>query len=365
MLVAMDRRGAGERGPPRDAQDRLSSYDGVDYSYTDRGTLFQRDDGEALETFTYDALGNLTQVERNTGPMISYVIDAQGRRIGKKVGGSVDKQYVWSSQLRIAAELNGSGEVVSRFIYAHSPNSPTLVVRKTPSQSERIYRVITDHLGSPVYIVNIASPSDVWLDASYDAWGNVTSFMLDGVDQGTDTSAWPIPHGFAGGLFDSDTGLVRFGARYYDPRIGRWTAKDPILFEGGQANLYVYVGNDPVQLVDPTGEVLAPLVVGGIVLGSAVSGALAAYIAGDQTGADLAFGAATGLIAGVGFVSGSWALTGVGLGFNLAWNSGDGLQTFAGYLGGQACGVAGGAVAPFICPFAESALESAVEECGE
>jgi len=42
--------------------------------------------------------------------------------------------------------------------------------------------------------------------------------------------------------------LVRFGARDYDPSVGRWTSKDPILFDGGQANLYVYVNNDPVNL---------------------------------------------------------------------------------------------------------------------
>jgi RHS repeat-associated protein len=47
------------------------------------------------------------------------------------------------------------------------------------------------------------------------------------------------PFGFAGGLYDADTGLVRFGARDYDAETGRWTGKDPIRFAGGQANLYV------------------------------------------------------------------------------------------------------------------------------
>jgi hypothetical protein len=46
---------------------------------------------------------------------------------------------------------------------------------------------------------------------------------------------------------------VRFGLRDYDPAEGRWTARDPLLFGGGQGNLYVYVANDPVNLVDPTG----------------------------------------------------------------------------------------------------------------
>jgi len=46
---------------------------------------------------------------------------------------------------------------------------------------------------------------------------------------------------------------VRFGARDYDPSVGRWISKDPILFNGGQANLYVYVGNDPVDRIDSSG----------------------------------------------------------------------------------------------------------------
>ncbi len=68
-----------------------------------------------------------------------------------------------------------------------------------------------------------------------------------------DTNPGFQPFGFAGGLYDPDTGLVRFGARDYDPATGRWTAKDPILFGGGDANLYAYVGNDPVNFIDPSG----------------------------------------------------------------------------------------------------------------
>jgi RHS repeat-associated protein len=62
-----------------------------------------------------------------------------------------------------------------------------------------------------------------------------------------------LPIGFAGGLTDPVTGLVRFGFRDYEPGSGRWTARDPILYEGGQANLYVYVSNDPVSSTDPSG----------------------------------------------------------------------------------------------------------------
>ena len=62
-----------------------------------------------------------------------------------------------------------------------------------------------------------------------------------------------IPFGFAGGLYDKDTGLVRFGARDYDASVGRWTAKDPARFHGGM-NLYGYVVNDPVDRFDLKGK---------------------------------------------------------------------------------------------------------------
>jgi RHS repeat-associated protein len=52
---------------------------------------------------------------------------------------------------------------------------------------------------------------------------------------------------------DTATGLVRFGARDYDPSIGRWTCKDPIGFEGGNASLYAYVNGHPISSSDPTG----------------------------------------------------------------------------------------------------------------
>jgi RHS repeat-associated protein len=81
-------------------------------------------------------------------------------------------------------------------------------------------------------------------EIDYDEFGNVTN----------DTAPGTIPFGFAGGLYDKDTGLARFGARDYDASVGRWTSKDPLRFDGGSFNLYGYVINDPVNLNDPNGE---------------------------------------------------------------------------------------------------------------
>ena len=57
-------------------------------------------------------------------------------------------------------------------------------------------------------------------------------------------------------MHDSDTQLTRFGAHDYDAETGRWTAKDPILFDGGDSNLYGYVLQDPVNGIDPSGLVM-------------------------------------------------------------------------------------------------------------
>jgi RHS repeat-associated protein len=80
----------------------------------------------------------------------------------------------------------------------------------------------------------------------YDAFGNVVFDSNPGFQ----------PFGFAGGIYDLDTKLTRFGARDYDAQTGRWTAKDPILFAGGDTNLYGYVLSDPVNWVDPHGLAL-------------------------------------------------------------------------------------------------------------
>ena len=77
----------------------------------------------------------------------------------------------------------------------------------------------------------------------YDEFGNVIS------NSNPDFQ----PFGYAGGLYDTQTTLVRFGARDYDASVGRWINKDPIGFAGGFSNLYEYVNNDPINRIDPSG----------------------------------------------------------------------------------------------------------------
>lgn len=104
------------------------------------------------------------------------------------------------------------------------------------------YRIISNHLGSPRLVVNIADGTIVQR-IDYDVWGNIT----------LDTNPGFQPFGFAGGIYDQHTNLTRFGARDYDAQTGRWTSKDPILFNGG-VNFYQYVYSDPINWVDHNGK---------------------------------------------------------------------------------------------------------------
>jgi RHS repeat-associated protein len=220
-----------------DAQDRLLDYQGTTYAYTANGELQSKTQGGATTGYRYDVFGNLRHVDLPGGTQLDYLIDGQNRRIGKQINGTPIQGFLYQDGLRIIAELDGGNQVVSRFVYAHKGNVPVYLIKGGVT-----YRIISDHLGSPRLVVDTANGT-VIQRLDYDEWGRVIQ----------DTHPGFQPFGYAGGLYDRDTGLVRFGARDYDAETGRWTAKDPIGFGGGDANVYGYVGNDPVNSIDQLG----------------------------------------------------------------------------------------------------------------
>lgn len=102
--------------------------------------------------------------------------------------------------------------------------------------------LLTDQVGTLRAVADSAGTIVKRVD--YDSFGNIINDSNPG---------FSVPFGFAGGLHDRDTGLVRFGYRDYSPELGRFVAKDPIDFRGGDTNLYAYVLNNPVNLSDALG----------------------------------------------------------------------------------------------------------------
>ncbi|MFP4439784.1 MAG: RHS repeat-associated core domain-containing protein, partial [Chloroflexaceae bacterium] len=230
-----------------DAQDRVLQAGATSATYTAAGALRQQTTGADTTTYTYDVFGNLTAVTLPDSTAISYQVDGLNRRIGKRVNGTLVQGWLYQDDLRPIAELDGQGQVVSQFVYASRINVPDYILKQG-----RTYRVIADQRGSPRLVVDgvIVQRMD------YDVWGQVL----------VDTNPGFQPFGFAGGLYDPDTGLTRFGARDYDAATGRWTSKDPLGFNAGDTNLYRYVGNDPVNWIDPTGHI--PAFVAGALVGA-------------------------------------------------------------------------------------------------
>lgn len=239
-----------------DAQDRLERYgvptngsggyqgapliygDDTAYEWTSAGELERRVQADTLEwKYNYDALGNLTGARLANGDTVSYLTDASNRRVGRFVNGQRTHSWLYANQLNIVAELDGSGALRHRYVYGTQVHVPDLLVH-----ADTVYRLITDHLGSVRALVRV-SDGEVAQRIHYDSWGVRTFDMNPG---------WQSL-GFAGGLTDTSTGLVRFGARDYEPPTGRWTQKDPEGVGALDANVYAYVHSRPISLIDTHG----------------------------------------------------------------------------------------------------------------
>ncbi|HWR89526.1 MAG TPA: RHS repeat-associated core domain-containing protein, partial [Dissulfurispiraceae bacterium] len=222
-----------------DDQDRLLSYGAATYQYTANGELQSKTVGGQTTMYQHDALGNLLNVTIPGTPVtqVEYVVDGRNRRIGKKVNGTLVKGFLYGDQLSPVAELDGSNNLVSYFVYGSRANAPDYIVKEGDT-----YRVVADHLGSPRLIVDAATGAVVQR-MDYDEFGRVLN----------DTNPGFQPFGFAGGIYDPSTGLTHFGARDYDAEVGRWISKDPLRLHGGSTNFYSYAENEPVNFRDNSG----------------------------------------------------------------------------------------------------------------
>ncbi len=222
-----------------DEQDRILTSGSISYAHSSDGNRTTRLDtvtGDA-SNYSYGAGRTLLSVERPDGVLVEYLTDGV-RRIAKSVNGTRAQGFLYRGPLFMPiAQLDASDAVVSTFVYGEGGVAPAYV-----SQGGSVYRLVKDQIGSVRLVVN-ADTGGVVQRIDYDEFGRVLE----------DTNPGFQPFGFAGGLYDSDTGLTRLGVRDYDAEIGRWTTKDRSRFGGGDTNLFAYAANDPVNRVDTNG----------------------------------------------------------------------------------------------------------------
>jgi RHS repeat-associated protein len=123
----------------------------------------------------------------------------------------------------------------------------------TPTTST--FWTFTDHQDSVREIVsgNAADRGKVVEHRQYDSFGKIVRRTTGPAAGAPATSGVGIDFGYAGRPLEARTGLSDNRARWYEPSTGRFINEDPSGFKGGDANLFRYVGNDPLNQVDPSG----------------------------------------------------------------------------------------------------------------
>ena len=189
-------------------------------------------------TLTYDAENHLTGV--SGAASANFVYDGDGKRVKATFGDStiayVEDYFEWK----------GSTSTMVKYYYANGQRIAMRVGSTTR------YYLLTDHLGSTAITAN--SSGTRVAELRYYAYGD-TRYTY---------GTTPTTYRFTGQRLDESTGLMYYGARYYDPALGRFVQADTIVPEPGNPqalNRYSYVLNNPLRYVDPSGHDL--MIVGG------------------------------------------------------------------------------------------------------
>jgi RHS repeat-associated protein len=230
-----------------DARDELVSAGTKSYSYDADGNLLQITDSATdltnqYQFNSYDTL--LTAIIGSNGKTVTYSAQHGGgltavHYIDTATSVATSTRYYISDLTRPLGETEPSGGFGYTYQYATGSNTPDTIVDVVAHKS---YRVIHDERGSVRLVIDAATGQSVQ-ELDYDEFGVLTNSTNPGFQT----------FQFAGGISDTSTGLVKFGQRFYDPSTGRFVSRDPLLFGGGQTNLYNYTLDDPINFVDSTG----------------------------------------------------------------------------------------------------------------
>lgn len=209
-----------------DKNDRLLTEsigdDTVTYTYDDNGNMLEKSDGTEQ---TFDLLDRMSSYKSAEGVTTTYGYYVDDMRKSKKTGNSAEITQIWSDD-DIALELE-SGEVRSTYVYGEN--------------------LICSAYGWYLYNAHgdvtalTANNGTVTKNYEYNSFGVQKSATDDGDEN---------PYRYSGEYYDAESGYTYLQARYYDPDTGRFISEDPAM--DGE-NWYVYCGNDPVNMVDPTG----------------------------------------------------------------------------------------------------------------
>ena len=199
------------------------------FDWDDNGGLLDDD----VREYEWDAAHRLVAIDHGGSLRTELSYDGQGRihKIVEKTSGTPTSTiYLLWCGMELCEERTGTnGGTVSKRFFPYGSQ-----------EGSDEYDCSRDHLGSVREVTDDSGSLVARYD--YDPWGRRT--QLYGTAQ--------PPIGYAGYYLHGPTGLNLAVFRAYDPDLGQWLSRDPI-GEAGGIRLHGYVGNDPVNGVDPLG----------------------------------------------------------------------------------------------------------------
>ena len=290
-------------------RNRLTAAGGFTYNYDFEGQLSEIND----TTYEFDYDHRLVAV--SDAESSSYVYDGRDKRLEAMRDGTITK-YIYDAAGNLLAEAGPSNTITRYYIYGQG-----LMAMVTPT--DELYGYNFDAIGSTIAMTD--DSGQIVNAYAYTPFGRITNKQ--------ETIAQPFTFVGQHGVMTEPNGFYYMRARYYDPQTGRFISQDPLGFDGGDVNLYIYAANNPVLLIDPNGLWITTVI-------GAASGGLSGLMSGLQSGnvwAGVAGGVAGTLAGGaIGTFAGPLAarLAGAAAG-----------SVIAGAIAGGSGGAAGGAVA--------------------
>jgi RHS repeat-associated protein len=239
-----------------DALNRIqtSSLFNESYQYDTRGNRLTLTSDLAptvpLASYEYDDWDRLVRVTPENGTPVEYRYNGDGM-LWERVENGVTTRYYYNERGQLIREgtvqADGSVTLTARYIYN---GASTVPIARDDIEHEVVLYYVTNGHGDVMAVVDGAG--NIVNEYSYDIWGNPL----------TVSELVHTPFRYSGEYWDDTTGLQYLRARWYDPSIGRFINEDT--YEGDitnplSLNLYIYVLNNPLRYIDPSGFIPTPL----------------------------------------------------------------------------------------------------------